>query len=460
MREIETDYLVVGAGASGMAFVDTLIQQSDADVLLVDRRHRPGGHWNDAYPFVRLHQPAAWYGVGSRVLEADHMDVEADRAGLATGTEVCEYYLRVLEDHFLASGQVRFLGMTDYRGGSSGTYTLASLLSGEEAKVKVRRRLVDARYPEMSIPSRHTPSFAIDPGVRVIPPNDLVDLDESPSGYTVIGAGKTSMDTCYWLLEQAVPPEDIRWIRPRDAWMMDRAAFRPADGPAGALTMQAIMAEAAAAAASGRDLAARLEAAGLYHRLDASIEPDVFRGATVSRAEAATLRTIENVVRLGKVVRISLDTIILTEGAVPTDADHVYIDCTAAGVAPKGRAPIFRPDGIELKMTTFGIIPWSAALIAYVEANRDSDDDKNRLCPVVQIEGEIDSTLSTFLLVFKLMVERAAEPDLSTWMDGLRLNPANGLNARLDDPEIQAKMATIGASMPSVLAKLEGVGVA
>ena len=56
MREIETDYLVVGAGASGMAFVDALLAETDAGVVLVDRRDRPGGHWLDAYPFVRLHQ--------------------------------------------------------------------------------------------------------------------------------------------------------------------------------------------------------------------------------------------------------------------------------------------------------------------------------------------------------------------------------------------------------------------
>ena len=41
--EIEVDYLVVGAGASGMAFVDALVGAgADAEILLVDRRHRPG----------------------------------------------------------------------------------------------------------------------------------------------------------------------------------------------------------------------------------------------------------------------------------------------------------------------------------------------------------------------------------------------------------------------------------
>jgi 2-polyprenyl-6-methoxyphenol hydroxylase-like FAD-dependent oxidoreductase len=68
VREVETDYLVVGAGASGMAFADTLLAHTDAEVVLVDRRHRPGGHWLDAYPFVRLRQPSAYYGVESRAL--------------------------------------------------------------------------------------------------------------------------------------------------------------------------------------------------------------------------------------------------------------------------------------------------------------------------------------------------------------------------------------------------------
>ena len=79
--QIETDYLIVGAGAAGLAFADALITTSDADVVLVDRRHGPGGHWNDAYPFVRLHQPSAFYGVNSRVLGSDSIDGTGLNAG-------------------------------------------------------------------------------------------------------------------------------------------------------------------------------------------------------------------------------------------------------------------------------------------------------------------------------------------------------------------------------------------
>ena len=65
---LKTDYLVVGAGAMGMAFTDALIDHADVHVTLVDRRHGPGGHWQDAYPFVQLHQASMFYGVASTVL--------------------------------------------------------------------------------------------------------------------------------------------------------------------------------------------------------------------------------------------------------------------------------------------------------------------------------------------------------------------------------------------------------
>ena len=55
-KSIEADYLVIGAGAMGMAFTDTLITESEARVVIVDRAHRPGIHW-DAAAVIR-HSPA------------------------------------------------------------------------------------------------------------------------------------------------------------------------------------------------------------------------------------------------------------------------------------------------------------------------------------------------------------------------------------------------------------------
>ena len=70
---METDYLVIGAGAVAMAFVDALIEDPEVDVIMVERRPAPGGHWLDAYPFVQLHQPSANYGVNSTPLGHDRV---------------------------------------------------------------------------------------------------------------------------------------------------------------------------------------------------------------------------------------------------------------------------------------------------------------------------------------------------------------------------------------------------
>ena len=89
---IDTDYLVVGAGARGLAFADALVAETeDVEVTVIDRRPVPGGHWLHAYPFVRLHTPSAYYGVNSLALGEDRIDRAGENAGYyerATGDEV------------------------------------------------------------------------------------------------------------------------------------------------------------------------------------------------------------------------------------------------------------------------------------------------------------------------------------------------------------------------------------
>ena len=79
---LEADYLVVGAGAMGMAFTDVLMTETNATVIMVDRNHKPGGHWTTAYPFVRLHQPSAFYGVNSKPLGENKIDQVGFNKGL------------------------------------------------------------------------------------------------------------------------------------------------------------------------------------------------------------------------------------------------------------------------------------------------------------------------------------------------------------------------------------------
>jgi hypothetical protein len=457
VREIETDYLVVGAGASGMAFVDALVTAADVDVVLVDRRHDPGGHWLNAYPFVRLHQPSANYGVNSRTLGHDRIDEAGLNAGFyerATAAEICAYFSRVLHEDLLPSGKVRFFGVTDYRGADGDGHHLTSLLTGEETVVRVRRRFVDATYVESSIPSRHTPAFSVDPDVRLIPPNDLVDLDEPAAGFTILGAGKTAMDTCNWLLDAGVDPGRIQWFRPRDPWLFDRRAMQPLDLVGDYMQMQACWVDAAAEAEDGSDFARRLEADGVFLRIDSDVEPTVFRGATISSREIDSLRAIEQVIPGRRVLRIGTDRVVTDGGDMDAQAGRVYVDCTAQGVRPTIPRPIFEGDRMTLQYVTIGIVPWSAATVGTVEARTDDDAEKNRLCPTLVFTGNVADIPRLSYAGMEGITVRGMDPDLNAWGSSARLNPASAATKHLDDPRVQQAFASIGAKLGAAMENL------
>jgi NAD(P)-binding Rossmann-like domain len=454
MTAIDTDYLVIGAGAAGMAFADSLIAQSDADVVMVDRRHRPGGHWNDAYPFVRLHQSSAYYGVNSRVLGSDTIDAVGPNAGSyerASAGAICDYFGRVLEEHLLPSGQVRFFGMCDYTDDTANEHRIVSRLTGETTTVRVRRKIVDARYLETPVPSTHTPSFDVDPGARLIPVNDLVTLTEAARGYTVIGAGKTAMDACNWLLDNGVAADAIRWIRPRDAWILDRAFTQPLELVVALIEGQARNLEAAAEAQSVDDLFRRLEASGQLVRIDPNVEPTMYRCATVSKAELQSLRGIENVVRRGRVRHIGAEQIVLEEGSIPTDAEQVHVDCSAAGLRLSPGRAIFEPGRITVQQVRTCQPTFNAAFIAFVESTRDDDPEKNRLCPANPYPSAAVDWLAGTAIAQRAQAAWFADPEVMAWMERSRLNAGRGIADHMADADMQSAIGRmLGNSEPAI----------
>src|ERR1700761_5255986 len=195
---INADYLIVGAGGTGMAFADTLLTETNATLAIVDRHHRSGGHWNDAYPFVRLHQPSSFYGVSSRPLGSGAKDRVGFNKGfyeLASGPEVVSYFDQVMRQRFLPSGRVQYFPMCNLD--AEGTVT--ALLSGERRRA-VGRKFVDATYLQPTVPSICPPQYTVEAGVTCIPPNALPRDAHAHSHFVVIGAGKTGMDSCLWLL--------------------------------------------------------------------------------------------------------------------------------------------------------------------------------------------------------------------------------------------------------------------
>lgn len=441
MERIETDYLIIGAGAAGMAFADMIVDETDAHITIVDRQGRPGGHWNDAYPFVTLHQPSAFYGVNSTPLGGGRKDTHGANAGLyelASGAEVSGYYDAVMRRRLLPTGRVTYLPMSDYLGGGR----VVSLLSGRETAVTIRRKTVDATYTSPTIPAHHTRAFQVEDGVRVVPPGELARLwreASRPDRFVVLGAGKTAMDTIVWLIESGAGPDTIQWIKPRESWLLNRTRTQPGleffDEVFGG---QAAQMEAFAAGTSVADIFARLEAAGVVLRIDQGVQPEMFHYATISAGEVATLRRVADVVRLGRVQSIGRDAIVLEGGEVPASASSLYVDCTASAVTPREAKPIFQGDLIVPQLVRAPQPSFSAALVAYVEAHYPDDATKNALCRPVPFPNNLSDYPMTNVVNLMNQGGWMQDEALSAWIRASRLDGFGKIAAAVG-PEDAAK---------------------
>jgi hypothetical protein len=376
---LTTDYLIIGSGAVGMGFADQMLSETDAEMIIVDRHHLPGGHWNDAYSFVRLHQPAAYYGVGSRPLGTDRIDETGFNKGyyeLPSGADVLSYYGRLMQERFLPSGRVKYFPMCEYLGDGR----IRSLLSGAVTEVTFRKKLVGTYY-DSRVPSTHTPSFEIAEGMKLVTPNVLPTVAARYQNFVIVGGGKTAMDAGVWLLQMGARPERIRWIVPRDSWLTNRDTTQPGEAffvrTAGG---QLKRFEAAAEATSIDDLLERLEQRGQLLRIHQSVPPTKYSGATISFQEVEMLRAIKDVVRMGYVRRISRDVIVLDQGSVQASADALYVDCTGSAFTSRPTVPVFDANRIMIQLVRAGQTCLSAAVTAHVEAAYQDEKEKNELC--------------------------------------------------------------------------------
>ena len=418
---VEADYLVVGAGAAGMAFTDALIDHADVRVALVDRRHGVGGHWLEAYPFVRLHQASVFYGAASTLLGGGRVQRHGPEAGLqerATQPEICAYYSRLLAERMVPSGKVEFFANFEY----VGDRTIVSRVSGQQLEVPDRCRVVDARYLAPDIPAETPPRFDVAGDARVIPVNDLARLDRAPRRYVIVGSGKTATDACVWLLARGVDPDAICWVRPRDPWMLNRALIQP--DPAVFLGMVADTMQAAAAAGSLEDLFLRLEDAGVMLRIDRSVTPTMAKTPTLATWELEQLRTIEHVVRRGHIERVDRGTITFAEGAIEIGDDALVVHCAADGLKYPPLVPVWRPEAITLQPIRAGFPCFGAALVGYVEATHEDDDEKNRLCPPSPYGNSMAEWARMNVLGARAAMSFASDPETKRWTDQVALNPA------------------------------------
>ena len=462
MSSVECDYLIIGAGAAAMAFVDVMLSESDATFVIIDNHAAPGGHWNDAYPFVRLHQPSSFYGVSSTELGSGRIDTDGSNKGfyeLASGPEILAYFDKVMREVFLASGRVQYFPMHQYEGGfEEGVGHARSLISNKKFTVTVHKSTVDSTFFKTSVPSTHKRKYSNDDGVTVIPPNDLPRNAPSYNHYCVIGGGKTGMDALVWLLDNGAKPDDISWVCPRGSWLINRSGTQPGqenfEASIGGFAAQL---EAAATATSPEDLFLKLENAGVMMRIDKSEMPSMVHYATISEGEVEAIRTVSNVIKQGRVAHISDQGLIMQNDDMESmPGDTLYIDCTASAVEflDKSTKPIYSENLITIQAVRAPLVSYSSAVVAFVEAHYDDNKKKNALCTPIMLSDNMYEWMVSF---FGNMLNQNAfsgEKDFQAWSMKNRLDPFGRVakSADMSDPKQAAIMAKLrDNAMPAAM---------
>jgi hypothetical protein len=268
----------------------------------------------------------------------------------------------------------------------------------------------------------------------------------------IVGSGKTATDGIVWLMANGVEPDRITWVRPRDPWMLNRAMVQP--DPAVAFGLAAATMAAAADAESLDDLFLRMEAENVMLRVDTDVVPTMAKTPTLATWELDRLRTVEHVIRSGHVKYVTRSEMVLDHGTVPMAPDTLVVHCAASGLVYPPLVPVWEQNQIRLQTIRAGFPCFNAALLGYVEATRDDDRERNRLCPPNTLPDNPANWAR--MQVRGALATRAfgAEPDIAAWSNACALNPARMEPSQGEDPGVRAALARLGEHAERGLARM------
>jgi hypothetical protein len=288
--------------------------------------------------------------------------------------------------------------------------------------------------------------------VKLVTPNALAQLWQQANGeraskFCVLGAGKTAMDACIWLLNSGAAPDSISWVMPRDSWLVNRQTTQPgeeffAHSIGGVAAQMACFANAT----SIDDLFLRMEASDQMLRIYPDHLPTMFHYATASKGEIAILQRIKNVIRMGRVQAVEPTKLVFAKGNVAMEAGTLYIDCTASAVEPRALPPIFTGKTIVLQLVRAPLPTFSAALIAYVEAHYPDDAGdvtKNKLCGNVPFPHTLAEYPRTVMVNMMNQMQWGQDKTLHAWMRESRLDGFAKLMSSVDPSDVE-KLAILG----------------
>jgi hypothetical protein len=182
-------------------------------------------------------------------------------------------------------------------------------------------------------------------------------------------------------------------------------------------------------------------------------------GAMLSMHELEQARRIADVVRLGHVTRIERDRLVLEHGELPAGG-ALHIDATASGLRLVDAQPIFTSGRMTLQQVRHKTPPFNAALLAWVEANREDDEEKNRLCPPNPFTRSVEEWARMVARTWRTEGGWRTEPDLQAWTYSTRLNMMQALPHHLDEPRAQAALSRYAGNVGDAVLRLEELAAA
>ena len=193
-------------------------------------------------------------------------------------------------------------------------------------------------------------------------------------------------------------------------------------------------------------------------RIDTDVLPTMAKTPTLGSWELDLLRTVENVVRLGHVKYVTRREIVLAEGSVALAPGSIVVHCAASGLQYPPLVPIWRPDKIRLQTVRVGFPCFCAALAGYVEAVRDDDRERNRLCPPNTFPDNLASWARMQARGTVAARTYGAEPDIAAWANGCALNPARIQPSQAGDPAVRAAAARLAEHTEQGLVRMAELG--
>lgn len=444
---LSADYVVLGSGALGLGFADALLNSDPtATIICVDKYDRPGGHWLYAYPFVRLHQPSSLYGACSLPLGSNFVETHGRSKGMvemATSSEILAYFDKLYREVLLPTQRFTLLSLheldvpsEDYLASRSDyseplKFTATSLATGKQISLMARKKFIDTTYEQVTVPSQRSFPFGVDAKVNCIKLGDLPAtaasglLRKAPR-ICVLGAGKTGIDAVLWLVDRGISPDHITWVVPREQLYYPREAlnplvpaFQPLIGKVESETRKAV----AECTTPGQVLDRLLASGGIVKLSPDSPRAEMFHGCSVTFSEMDAMRSIKDVVRLGRCSRITEQGLEFPSGGFrQLPPGTLYVDGTNPGVAPNPPRPVFSKRKVTVQMVLRLHPTFSAALIGRLESDSSlSDEQKNAMSsPLAHCDQPWE------ILLMRLVSNRNAaawmkhEPTRN-WLAGCRL---------------------------------------